>query len=85
MEECLITNKICPVSNKKCKECKLDSCKEVLEMIRIQEERKDKKEREKLEKELPKECQGCSILQIINLNKHKVYCPYRIKERCILK
>ena len=42
MEECLITNIVCSNSNKKCKICKLDKCKEVLNMIDVQQSIEDK-------------------------------------------
>lgn len=81
--ECLITNKVCSV--KKCKHCKLEDCKEVLQMIEEQEKWEDRRAMKKLQRDLPEECKKCTIKQIINVRKEQVYCPYRIKERCILK
>ncbi len=39
----------------------------------------------KLKKDLPEQCKNCSFLEIINLRESKVFCPYRIKERCLIK
>ena len=42
--KCLETGKICPANNLKCKYCKLDECRSVLEMIEYDEKRlKEKK------------------------------------------
>lgn len=40
---------------------------------------------EKLKRNLPNECRECAQLKIINLRQQKVYCPYRIKDKCIIK
>ena len=83
--ECLETNKVCSEFNKKCKVCKLDSCKEVIKMIQTQEEREDRFKLECIKVQLNKQCRNCSLLKIIDLNKQKVYCPYMIKDKCIIK
>lgn len=48
----------------------------------------DKKEykikMDKIKRYLPKECKECFFLQIINLEKQIVYCPYRIKNKCLI-
>lgn len=84
MEKCLIDNKVCSEQNKKCKECKLDSCKEVLQMIEDEQKWIDIGYMNRLKKNLPEQCKNCSFLCVINLREQKVYCPYRIKDRCIL-
>lgn len=83
--KCLETNKVCPMGNQKCKQCHLDNCKEVLNMIETQEQREERIKLKKLKEQLPEECEKCTIYQIIDVNKGKIYCPYRIMERCILK
>lgn len=83
--KCLETNKVCPMGNQKCKQCHLDDCKEVLNMIETQEQREERIKLKKLKEQLPEECKECTIYQIIDVNKGKIYCPYRIMERCILK
>lgn len=84
MIQCLINNKICPNTNKKCKNCVFDDCKEVINMEeeQMKYERKDKLN--KIKKQLPEQCKNCSFLEIININQGKVRCPYMIN-RCILK
>lgn len=83
--ECLITNKVCPNTNKKCKECILDECKGALRMLEIQEKNYRIEKLNELKKHLPKECKNCSMLQVIDLNNKKVNCFYRMKDKCILK
>lgn len=83
--KCLETNKVCPAGNYKCKTCHLDDCKEVLNMIETQEEREERIKLKKLKEQLPEECKQCTIYQVINVDKKEIYCPYRIRERCILK
>ena len=85
MEQCLIDNKVCPIQEKKCKECKLDDCKRTIEMIETQEEREEKWKRKLINVQLSEQCQECSFLEVINLDKQIVRCPYRIKERCLIK
>ncbi len=85
MEQCLINKKICSQTNRKCKICKLDTCKEVLRMIENSQYYEDLDKLRRIKADLPKECQGCSFLEITNLREQKVHCPYRVKERCLLK
>lgn len=85
MVQCLIDNKICPNGNKKCKVCKFDSCEEVLDMIEEEQKYEDLENMRKLKKDLPEQCKNCSFLEIINLREGKVFCPYKIKERCLIK
>lgn len=53
MELCLIDNKVCSVQGQKCKECKLDDCRKVIEMIETQEESEDKWKRKLINVQLP--------------------------------
>ena len=85
MIQCLIDNKICPNGNKKCKLCKLDTCEEVLDMIEEKQKYEDKYKIKQIKKNLPEQCKNCSFLCVINLREQKVYCPYRIKERCLIR
>lgn len=85
MEQCLIDNKVCPIQGKKCKECKLDDCKRTIEMIETQKQAEERWEINNIKKSLPEQCKNCSFLSITNLREHKVYCPYMMKDRCILK
>ena len=94
MERCLIDDKICSVQFKKCKECKLDDCKRVIEMLETQETRENKFKLKCLINQLPKPCKiiskdgeekPCSLLQIIDLDKQIVRCSYLIKDKCLIK
>lgn len=85
MEQCLIDNKICAEGNKKCKQCKLDDCRRTIQMMEDEEKYIDIGYMNKLKESLPEQCKNCSFLVVINLKRQKVYCPYRIKEKCILK
>jgi hypothetical protein len=85
MEQCLIDNKVCPIQGKKCKECKFDSCEEVLNMIEEEQKYADNYKLKQIKSELSEQCKNCSFLEITNLREGKVFCPYRIKERCLIK
>lgn len=56
MEQCLIDNKVCPATNKRCKNCSLEDCKRIIEMIEIQEERDSKWKRKLINVQLPEQC-----------------------------
>lgn len=85
MVQCLKDNKVCSNTNKKCKECVFDECKEVINMNEEEQKYEDLENMRKLKKELPEQCKNCSFLEIINLDKKIVYCPYMIKDKCIIK
>ncbi len=85
MVQCLIDNKICSNENKKCKVCKFDSCEEALNMIEEEQKYKDNDKLKQIKNELPEQCQECSFLKVINLREGKVFCPYMIKDICLIK
>lgn len=85
MVQCLIDNKICSNKNKKCKVCKFDSCEEALNMIEEEQKYKDNDKLKQIKNELPEQCQECSFLKVINLREGKVFCPYMIKDICLIK
>lgn len=85
MEPCLKDNKVCSVQGRKCKNCKLDDCRRTIEMIETQETSEDKWKKKLINVQLPKQCKNCSFLEVIDLDKQIVRCPYRIKDRCILR
>jgi len=82
--ECLKTGKICPTHNLKCKICKLNDCREVLNMIEYDEKRLKQNNLKLINIQLPEQCKNCSFLQVIDLKKKIVRCPFRIK-RCLIK
>lgn len=84
MEKCLERNEVCSNCNKECKECKLDDCKQTFKMIDRSEEKEYDFKIKKIKAQLPRECRNCSLLQILNLDKQKVYCGYRVNNKCIL-
>ena len=83
--KCLETGKICPANNLKCKYCKLDECRSVLEMIEIDEKRLYKKKLKLIREQLPISCRDCSFLEVINLDKQVVRCAYLVKDKCLIK
>lgn len=85
MEQCLIDNKVCSVQGQRCKDCKLDDCRRTIEMIEMNENREIKWKRKLIDAQLSEQCKNCSFLEILDLDKQVVYCPYRIKDKCILK
>ena len=85
--ECLITNKIRLVSNKKCKICKLEDCKNIFDILEEEEKMLFETEKSKFNKELKKEypeCLNCPFLEIEDLEKKKARCFYRVKNKCML-
>ena len=85
MIQCLIDNKICPNGNKKCKICKFDTCEGILDMIDEEQKYENNYKLKQIKNELPEQCKNCSFLEVINLDKQIVRCPYRIRERCLIK
>ena len=53
MVQCLIDNKICSNTNKRCKICRFDDCKEVLNMTEEVQKYEEKYKLNKLREELP--------------------------------
>ena len=82
--KCLETGKICPANNLKCKYCKLDECRSVLEMIEYDEKRLKEKKLKQIREQLPRECVKCSFLEVISIDNEKVRCAYRVKDRCLI-
>ena len=85
--ECLIINKICSSSNKKCKSCKLEDCKNTFNIIEKEEKMLFETEKSKFNKELKKgylECLNCPFLEVQDLERGKVRCFYRVKDKCVL-
>ena len=83
--KCLETGKICPANNLKCKYCKLDECRSVLEMIEYDEKRLYKKKLKLIREQLPINCRDSSFLEVINLDKPVVRCAYLVKDKCLIK
>ena len=89
--KCLETGKVCPNNNLKCKECKLSECKNIMNIIEEEQKMlyksKEQHFKEEFIKQYPQcEVNGnlCSQLEIINIDKGKVRCPYMINKRCAI-
>ena len=54
-------------------------------MIETQEEREDKWKRKLIKVQLQEQCKNCSFLEVINLDKQIVRCPYLVKNKCLIK
>lgn len=83
--ECLETGKICPTNNLKCKQCKLEDCRRVIEMIDYDEKRLKEKKLKQIREQLPRECVKCSFLEAISIDNEKVRCAYLVKDKCLIK
>lgn len=84
MLPCLLTKEVCSNTNRKCKECSLDECKGIINMIEEIRKYEDKEKLRILRTRLPEQCKGCSFLEVTNLYEEKVYCPYLIKDECLV-
>ena len=85
MLPCIKSKEVCSNTNKKCKECVFDECKEVINMNEEEQKYEDLENMRKLKKDLPEQCKNCSFLEVINLREGKVYCPYMIKDKCMIE
>lgn len=85
MLPCIKSKEVCSNTNKKCKECVFDECKEVINMNEEIQKYEDLENMRKLKKELPEQCKNCSFLEVINSRESKVYCPYMIKDKCMIE
>lgn len=90
--ECLETRKVCPNNNLKCKNCKLDDCRNVIKAIEEEQKMWIVTQEQKFIKQMKKEFPSCVIngklcsqLEVLDLEKGKVRCPYMINKRCVLK
>lgn len=74
---------ICQNCNGKCKECKIEDCKEMFKMLDRLEKKEYEAKIKAIRAQLPKQCKDCKMLQIIDLDQQKVYCSYMINKCCI--
>ena len=54
-------------------------------MIETQEERDSKWKRKLINVQLPEQCKNCSFLEVIDLDRQIVRCPYLVKNKCLIK
>lgn len=81
--KCLKDGKVCG-KTLKCKDCKLDDCRRILDGLEEMREKKEDIELKNIKKQLADSCKNCSMLQILDIDKQKLYCPYLIKEECLI-
>ena len=74
---------ICNNCNGKCKECKIEDCREMFKMIDRLERKEYEAKIKAVKAQLPKQCKDFRMLQIIDLDQQKVYCSYMINKCCI--
>ena len=84
MEKCLIDNKICSIQFRRCKTCKLDNCRESIKILDKQQKKESDRKLKRIIEQLPEQCKNCAFLEIIDITKQTVHCPYMLKN-CILK
>lgn len=84
MEYCIEKNKVCSLQGQKCKDCKLDDCRKIIEMIETEEHYEENWKMKLITNQLPEQCKNCSFLEIIDINNQTVRCPYMLKDRCVL-
>lgn len=85
MEECLITDKVCSNTNKKCKECKLDDCNQTFQIIEKREKSKEYKLKKEINKEIPDECKRLSFFRNNQPKRKKDKVFLQCKERLFIK
>lgn len=81
--ECLVDNRVCG-NTRKCKVCVLDDCRKALEVLEMKEKKKEELKLDKIKKQLHENCKNCSMLQILDIDKEKLYCPYLLKSECLI-
>ena len=81
--KCLESGKVCG-KTKKCKACVFDDCRKTLEVLEDMEKKKEDVKLKSIKKQLAESCRNCSMLQILNAEKQKLYCPYLVKRECLI-
>ena len=88
--ECIKRGEVCKY-NFKCKVCKLEDCKNTLKMIEEDEKMYFQTREQKFIKEMKQLYPSCVIkdklcsqLEVLDLEKGKVRCPYMINKKCVL-
>jgi len=81
--KCLEDGKICG-KIQKCKDCIFDDCRKTLEVLEEMKKKKEDVRLKSIKRQLSDSCKNCSMLQILDINKEKIYCPYLIKRECLI-
>ena len=81
--KCLEDGKVCG-STKKCKDCAFDDCRKALEVLENMKKKNEDIRLKSIKRQLADCCKNCSMLQILDINKQKLYCPYLVKNECLI-
>lgn len=81
--KCLEDGKVC-MTKKKCKNCVFDDCRKTLEVLEKVKKGKEDLRLKSIRKQLADSCKNCSMLQILDIDKQKLYCPYLVKRECLI-
>lgn len=81
--KCLEDGKVCG-KTKKCKDCTFDDCRKALEVLEDMKKKKEDLRLKSIKRQLADSCKNCSMLQILNIDKQKLYCPYLVKRECLI-
>ena len=81
--KCLEDGKICS-KNKKCKDCVFDDCRKTLEVLEKMKKKKEDLRLKIIKRQLADSCKNCSMLQILDIDKQKLYCPYNVTGECLI-
>lgn len=81
--KCLEDGKVCG-SIKKCKDCAFDDCRNTLKVLEEMKKKKEDMRLKSINRQLADSCKNCSILQILDIDKQKLYCPYLVKRECLI-
>lgn len=81
--KCLEDKKVCG-SIKKCEHCIFDDCRHTLEVLEMMKKKKEDIRLKSIKRQLADSCKNCSMLQILNIDKQRLYCPYLVKRECLI-
>lgn len=81
--KCLKDGKVCG-NTKKCKDCKLDDCRKALKVLEDMKKKKEDVRLMDIKRQLVDSCKNCSMLQILDIDRQKLYCPYLVKKECLI-
>lgn len=81
--KCLKDGKVCG-KTLKCKDCKLDDCRKALKVLEDMKKKKEDVRLMDIKRQLVDSCKNCSMLQILDIDRQKLYCPYLVKKECLI-
>lgn len=81
--KCLEDEKVCG-KILKCKDCTFDDCRKALEVLEEMKKKKEDIRLKSIKRQLADSCKNCKMLQILDIDKQKLYCPYLVKKECLI-